>query len=684
MQKVLIMATLVTVLLVSMITITILPEPVEAWEASTNYDIWRPVMYVLESNINTRQDLSSETKQELQEIYGLLGTKVWWNHNTNEESSSADPDARNIYYWMVVADGAQDADGAAYNRDGSKKTFHFEYRIPLGPTLQWDGLGDERIGWRPLPEWLKGLLGPLALKIPYYAELDQFQDGYSLDRPPFYCTNLRTAGETANDYFKLALQSWGSGRKAKAMWWLGMASHMIQDMFANFHATTDRSRLFNPWAWHAYMSLCGQAADPQTFATYNMGNPNNLWEGLPLIKYVYNDKHLNNPDLRFDGAPSFQDFFRYDLNWDPFTWVAHSSAFAHTYRGWMDGIGEERSRISLFYALGASQLRMAQFIHYFWRTKVEPPTFHGFRSVVWIGNPWDVTDRRTMVVSGSYVDVNWVIWSEPDYQLPTFYLYAWHPEWGNAPNPAWQAIADPNLGSLGLLDSPEYHTDFWGIFPFIFPPYLPSWSEANLRDRSQPVTLASVGIDRPGYGWHGTLTWKVFDIEEDTPVTGKLMLECVGTSADGQFAGTYARQDFSVVPSSGSMEATRRMLTIPSVSVQVVSPIDMEKRMANAICPIVWDAEADLGVHHVDIYYRATKGEGTAYDVTAIGFPNTGRFIWQIPSELDGYDCTLFVRGYDSMGNWAEDSVDVTIRGKGTGYPAPEPPSVTVISPNGG
>lgn len=600
------------------------PTPTIKWNAPTHRWTAESLPYVLDWNAK---------KQNIPMLYEI----------SDFLECRADDDRT---YLQHLIDGALDADLCAYNSDGSKKTYYFEYRIKIPVLddiiLSWDVPSDEIIGAYPMPRWMAlpmRIIYALAagLEVPF-ATIDSFQDGYSHDGVSIYCKNLRTAGETAEDYFNLALQAWKDEDEATAMLWLGRSMHMIQDCSCPFHATT--SRLWLVRASWAYKQQCDDADEPYAIAAFG------LKDEPDKLEYYYNNGLLI-PTIDGETFPS-ERFFSYNLEWDPFTWVADTSNWAHTYRGECDGIGTENPVITHERGLIATQLRLAQYIHYFWKCAEsgEEP-----EPLLTITSP----THRTEWCEGQDYDVETILKGDVPKDLRVFLIiYQLQP-----------SCEIEFVKEMVLLATKDWQPKMTCSVPEnIIPPW---------------VTAPRIQIR--------------IDV----------------------LAGKYEKPIFKCYSDVFRIKSPSKA-TLEETWVDIKSPVQGSKFMGGVMCPIKWDAEADRAIiEDVDIYYIATKEvfektskrsennpegytewdekggqlenskeEEIMYNVIAIGFPNTGVFNWGIPKELDSSDGMIFIRVTDSNNKSAQDSVDIKVEGIGVGYPFPEPPSVTVILPNGG
>jgi hypothetical protein len=341
MKKVAIPLTLVTIVLGNIITIAMLPESVSAWNGPTHGWICgneqgfdRSVQKILKWSA-TNLGLSEKLAWELNATADFLDRQAPWNLKTN----SLDPSASESYYWRILADGDEDADLMAYTWDGQPKTYVFSV---LGIPDYADSRDLIPLSKYGLITFLSVPLAPFFIiaKTPW-ATIDQFQNGGSSDVLNISCSNIRTAGEKCSDYFSLALKAADAGNTAQAMWWLGMAVHMIQDCFTPFHSVVSLTWLTT--AAGAYNQLCKEADANRNY-------------------YILNTDDSINETYQND---KFKQFFNYELQGDPYNWVSVASNFAHTYAEYCDGWSPDDYNTTLTYGLEASQLMTAQFVHYF-------------------------------------------------------------------------------------------------------------------------------------------------------------------------------------------------------------------------------------------------------------------------------------------------------------------------------
>jgi hypothetical protein len=209
-------------------------------------------------------------------------------------------------YLAQLKQGAQDADIVAWNADGTKKKYGFKYM-----SFTWEVWSDQKILESIIPAWLRPFLEWLYKDLDldtWFATIEQFDSEGRLD---IYCTNCRTAGESANDYYNLAVQRWQAGNKAEAMLWLGRALHMLQDVTTPFHATSNRIYFItHPLFGKVYRDMCNWAQENHSQLAVNEG-----------MAYCYPLPGTTNC-----------------CSWQPSEWVRRNSVQAIGYRGDVDGI----------------------------------------------------------------------------------------------------------------------------------------------------------------------------------------------------------------------------------------------------------------------------------------------------------------------------------------------------------
>ncbi len=605
MKKIVIIATLVTVLLVSMIPIMILPKPVEAWNGSTHGSLLDSVETIL--RFSAKQGFSD--KEQLEYVADEVHENLHW-----------------------LERGAEDADLMAFDANGNPKQYHFYVHCPGDgdPVDTWVD-STWKIG-SGLPGWLYGLK-VLEWADTCYATMDQFQEGFSTYTLPIFCTNLRTAGQTADDYFNLAkncLDNIGPNPsicgattyEQEAMWWLGMACHMLQDCCIWFHASTNIGYLYDTCA--VYYVECEYAQQS--------------WD---------KDWQLDDDSLTtLHSQSAWQDFFVYDRDppWDPFTFVAECSEWT------------QQSITDVMESAYAAELRTAQFIYNFFYPGGGLP--HGYDCWIRFENPptvfpnYVVGDNPTTIVSGQTLYIRWNQGTQMT-ELTKLYIADLKPlKSGYDSNPFGWTFSDKEYPSKPyFVDPPDWEQQGY--------PYNPDMRyDQNTAWIAPPVTEPMVTL-----------------FELDNP------------------SGGNPAPEFSDVVIIYPPSWRARVDPIIYTSVDLFSPKPMQVLQSNTICPIRWEAKVNYGLTqsvisnlgiYVEIYYVTTNSQGkTSTEPIAVGLPNTGLFNWQIPPELYGHNCKLRIIAYDSSGRMAEDSVDITIQGVGNLTPYTLPPSITVVSPSG-
>ncbi len=117
-----------------------------------------------------------------------------------------------------------------------------------------------------------------------------------------------------------------------------------------------------------------------------------------------------------------------------------------------------------------------------------------------------------------------------------------------------------------------------------------------------------------------------------------------------------------------------------SPTVTVTSPNGGESMDADSVWTITWDASDNVSVTSVDCYY-SNDGGATFPNTIASGLSNTGSYDWTVPSDPTT-QAQVKVVAWDLAENSGEDASDsdFTI----VAVTDTIPPSVTLISPNGG
>jgi len=379
--------TSLAILLVTLIPLSFLPKPVEAWNGGTHGWMGKSLEDILKWNWQNNPGVYGDAKNSLREIIDFF------------EST----DGRNClgYLWR----GMMDADTEAYERNGNGKTYHFETKLWGILRVTFDVDSYKLLG-TDLPWWLS-ILYPLFILNTHYATIDQYQYRDTHYKLPIFCKNLRTAGETANDYIYLAHQAWKAQRRHEAMWWLGMACHMAQDCCFPFHALQQVPSDNTAWAYYRQCNDAEQYQDD--------------WKlSLNSIDGFYKDQQITDDQQIFSTytghiPPSFASFFKYSfeerIDWTAFDWVSDSAIFAGTYREFSDGVGYEDSGITRKYGLVAAQLRTAQLVFYFLRNYFTGglPTGYGVQFIQPSTTRYG-SAPPTYVMSGQELLIAWEWW----------------------------------------------------------------------------------------------------------------------------------------------------------------------------------------------------------------------------------------------------------------------------------
>lgn len=305
MKKLAIAVALLIMLLLSIIPTLFLTGPAKAWNTHTHGWATTQIPTILTSN--NRGNLADFLNDQ-------YPSGAWTPPGFN-------PVVHGNTYLAVLNYSLKYSDVCAYDANGGKKKYAFDFGyVPnLKPYLFSNpGIVPDRLTFEvdsdaafctQLPNWLSqnfpqitwicqqlqnyGVTG-------WYAGMDQFQRGFSTEKLNLFVRNLRTAGETAHDYFNLAIKEWNNN-KTGAMFWLGMAAHMVQDCIFPCHgATVDLNRLVT--AGPFYMFACEDAESTQGGYAVTGGS-----------------------------------LFDYPI-WHPFTWISESSIYGRLFWDYCDYI----------------------------------------------------------------------------------------------------------------------------------------------------------------------------------------------------------------------------------------------------------------------------------------------------------------------------------------------------------
>jgi len=513
--------------------------------------------------------------------------------------------------------------------------------------------------------------------------------------------NVRAANFACQDYFERAVDEWKAENHEEAMLWLGRAVHMIQDTLIPFHAWDlafyfrflNPSGLF-PWSW---WNLIKYAAKLALF----------LLHGYTYCEFCDRaDQLWSQGDFKGESLP----MLGYDCNLEPFWWVFWTSLTGllltpYFYIAYLSD--------TLWDALAKGLAKMAtqasaEFIAYFFR-RVNPDE-------VW--RPPEEREHPPIRPPVFALDMNM---SSP----MDGGIYSYGGQMGIGVPYRWTDYSDPQRPQVKAV---KLDFVYWPTGTPAFP-----WlqRERYIGNATFVLTEFETGATTYLYDWLIPL-----DLPEKG-VQGYVLASAYADIGGKETLVGQAKSGGVYIYRSGVDPST----LMPSIEIiwpeyeppgEIPQWDEIPNYDLNQVLTIKWDAKYPGGcIPSVDIFAVIAKENLTApfagvYTNCTIlpielGFPNTGVYKWQIPKTAE-YPTEILTENTDGGIEWHNKSIDLgnsLVYFVVTGYPqmpprnltdgqpitnvtavsdpiyitrneidpvpiVPHPPSVTVISPNGG